>query len=68
MLTNIYLLVNGQDGTSGFVIRSEELLGQAVVFLEVFLKIIAILIIVAAVLIALQRLLKRISQARYSQT
>ena len=68
MLTKIYLLANVPDETSGIVIGIEELLGQAVVFLEAFLEIIAILIIVAAVLIALQRLLKRISQARSSQT
>ena len=61
MLTNIYLLANVPDENSGFVLWIEELLEQVVVFLAVFLEIIAILIIASAVLIALQRLLKQTS-------
>ena len=68
MLTNTYLLTSIRDSPSGFVLRIQELLEQVVVFLEVFLEIIAVLIIASAVVIALQRLLKRISRVRHSQT
>ena len=68
MLTNIYLLTNIQDETSVFVMMIEMLLGNVVFFLEVTLEIIAILIIVFAVIIALQRLLRRISHLRNYET
>ncbi len=68
MLTNTYLLTNFQDETSAFVLRVERLLWHVVASLEIFLEIIAILIIVVAVFIALQRLLKRMSRLRNHQT
>ena len=68
MLTNTYLLTSIRDSPSGFVLRIQELLEQVVVFLEVFLEIIAVLIIASAVAIALQRLLKRISRVKHSET
>ena len=68
MLTNAYLLTNFQDETSAFVLRVEGLLWHVVASLEIFLEIIAILIIVVAVFIALQRLLKRMSRLRNHQT
>ncbi len=68
MLTNAYLQTNVQDQTSIFVLGIEELFKWIVVFLEVFLEIIAIIIIASAVFIALQRLLKRIGRVRHPET
>ncbi len=68
MLNNIYLLTDIQNWDSGFFLWLEELLEKVVVFLEVFLEIVAILIIASAVLIALQRLLKRLSGVRHPET
>ena len=63
MLANTsYLLTNAQ--ASAFVVGIEVLLGQAVFFLEVILEFIAILIIAFAVLITLQKLLKRMIRAK----
>ena len=68
MLTNTYFLANVHNETSILVLGIESLLGQIVFFLEVTLEIIAILIVTSAVLIALQRLLKRIGRVRYYET
>ena len=68
MLTNTYVLKNVRHETSGFVLGIEELFKWIVVFLEVFLEIIAIIIIASAVFIALQRLLKRIGRVRHPET
>ncbi len=68
MLTNTYFLANVHNETSILVLGIEALLGQIVFFLEVTLEIIAILIVTSAVLIALQRLLKRIGRVRYYET
>ena len=68
MLTNAYLLTKVQDETSVFVLGIEALLGHIVFFLDVTLEIIAILIIASAVLIALQRLLRRIGQVGNYET
>lgn len=68
MLINTYLLTNVPVETSGLVLGIENLFERIVVFLEVFLEIIAIVIIAAAVFIALQRLLKLISRPRHSET
>lgn len=67
MLTNTYLLTNIQDESSILLLGIEMLLGNVVFFLEVTLEIIAILIIVSAVLMALQKLLRRIKQLRNYQ-
>lgn len=53
MLTNTYLLTNVQNETSGFVLGIEKLFEWVVVSLEVFLEIIAIVIIASAVFMAL---------------
>ena len=68
MLANTYLLTSIRDSPSGFVLGIQALLEPVVIFLEVFLEIIAVLIIASAVAIALQRLLKLISRARHSET
>ena len=68
MLTNAYLLTNVQDETSVFVLGIEALLGHIVFFLDVTLEIIAIFIIASAVLIALQRLLRRIGRVGNYET
>ena len=68
MLTNTYLLTNISGSASGLVLGVEGLLWQVVALLEIFLEIIAILIIASAVLIALQRLLKRLSRVRNHET
>ena len=68
MLTNTYLLTNVSGSASGLVLGVEGLLWQVVALLEIFLEIIALLIIASAVLIALQRLLKRLSRVRNHET
>ena len=68
MLTNIYVLTQVQDETLGFALMLEGLLAQAVLFLEIFLEIIAILIIAFSALITLQRLLKFGSRVGTSAT
>ncbi len=68
MLTNAYLLTNVQDQTPIFFLGIEALLGHIVFFLEVTLEIIAIFIIASAVLIALQRLLRRIGRVGNYET
>ena len=68
MLANTYLLTNVQNDSSVLVIGIEALLGHIVFFLEVTLEIIAILIIASAVVIALQRLLKRMGRVKYYET
>ena len=66
MLTNFYLLTKVPNETSGLMLGLEQLLVQMVVLLEVFLEIIAILIIASAVVIALQRLLFFLSRGKPS--
>ncbi len=68
MLTNAYLITNVQDRAPILFLGMEALLGHIVFFLEVTLEIIAILIITLAVLIALQRLLRRTSRPRNHKT
>lgn len=68
MLTNAYLITNVQNETSAFVLQGERILWLIVASFEIFLEIIAILIIVVAIFIALQRLLKRIGRVGNYQT
>ena len=68
MITNTCLLTSVHNETSVFVLGIEALLGYIVFFLEVTLEIIAILIIASAVVIALQRLFKRMGRIRYYET
>ena len=68
MLINILLLTNVHHETFSLVLGIEELFDLIIIGLEVFLEIIAIVIIASAVFIALQRLLKCISRARYPET
>ena len=68
MLINTYLLTNVQEDTPVLIMGLETFMEHVVFFLEVTLEIIAILIIASAVLMALQRLLRRMNQLRNYET